>query len=312
MKSTHRSCSIATGFVPPAAAFGKLPFPQQQSFIDTSMIIQNRSDGPPSPPTRKLSKSIRTESPQSITAIFLDEQRFDEHLPRVPISDDECSATETLTTITTTCNEQNAVNKPLSSHQKYVRFQLDEDGDIDEEISLKSFSKYQLTQQDMTLLWWSKEQRRQLKTSIPNQCKEICKQLPLYRRALHKLCTLASRKEYADLLDSDSALESLESLADARVRGLERPMLYKYALPRRSSKSYTQLLLKTQQMLRDMFDDEYTAEEKAQVLADQYRINARPSVRFAEILAIADALAVRWELEEILETKATTSSLSLS
>jgi len=260
----------------------------------------------PSPPRRRTSKkSIEIGSPSGVADIFnLD--NISNHLPRVPISDDDETdsfSTGSLYTISSTdssaqedIEEENWSSESCTSDKKKVRFVVDEDGDIDEEISLQSYPKHDLTAEDLTTLWWTKLERHQLKASIPVQCRQIMQEFPQYRRAALKLCALSSRPDYASILETSAPTrDSLALLTRHAVRGLERPLFYRMALPRKSSKSYVSLVLRTQQLLRDLEDDVdlYSSDEKAQLIADQYRQNAQSAIRFAEILGAVDELEVK-------------------
>jgi len=230
-----------------------------------------------SPPKRRNSRTMRIESPTSVTAFFMD----GESLPSIPLSDDEWM-------------EESSVVLPPA--KKQVRFEEDEAGDIVEDISLKSFPKYQLTPADIDKLWWTKFERRDLKNSVPELCRDLMRYLPQYRRAAMKLCALASRRDYFNLLDSnvESTVSALELLTADGARGLERPLFYRMALPRKSSKSHVYAVLRTQQLIRDLEgEDVYNQDEKADLIADQYRENSQFAVRFAQILGVADEMEAR-------------------
>lgn len=249
------------------------------------------------PPQRKISnrKMLLDSSPKSVAGVFmLDDVESLDCLPSVPISDDESDDTYSLETVDVSDNEfaEKWSDEP-SSVTKKVRFLVDEDGDIDEDVTLKSYPKHELTPQDITKLWWSKADRREAKASIPRECRDIIQVFPQYRRAALKLCALASRKDYAELISSHEVTrQSLPLLTRGTVRGLERPMFFRMALPRKPGKTYVNAILRTQSLLRDLEGDVYSEEEKAELISDQYRENSRFAVRFAEILAVADAMEI--------------------
>jgi len=250
-----------------------------------------------SPPQRRVSnrKMLMESSPKSVAGLFmLDDEESLDCLPSVPISDDESEDTYSLETVDVSDDEfaEHWSEEPSSTTKK-VHFLVDEDGDIDEDVSLKSYPKHQLSPQDIPKLWWSRQDRRECKASIPQQCREIMRDFPQYRRAALKLCALASRKDYADLISSNAVTrDSLPLLTRGSVRGLERPLFFRMALPRKASKSYVLAILRTQDLLKELEGDVYSDDDKAQLISDQYRENSQFAVRFAQILAVADEMEI--------------------
>ena len=253
------------------------------------------------PPQRRTSRrKISLESsPTCVADFFLmhDDDSFD-RLPSVPISDDESDDAHSLETVEFDSDlfSETWCQEPSGEGKKCVRFLCDGDGDILEDVTLKSYPTYQLSQKDIINLWWSKRDRREAKNSVPRLCVQIIHAFPQYRRAAAHLCTLASRKDYKDLITNNAPTrEALPLLTHGDVRGLERPLFYRLALPRKISKTHVHAVLRTQSLLRDMEGDVYSADEKAQLIADQYRENAGFAVRFAEVLAVADAMEAQSE-----------------
>ena len=299
-----------------SGAFGA-PVPNQsistpaslRSFLSKGMDATFESNGYTAsvdvsltPPQRRISnRKISLESsPKSVADLFLfnDDESLD-CLPSIPISDDD-ESDDTISLETAEfgegefteiwCNEQNKDGK------KRVRFLCDEDGDIDEDVTLKSYPNYQLSPKDISNLWWSRKDRLEVKNSIPFQCLQIMRDSPQYRRAALKLCALASRKDYMELIENNAATwENLPHLTQGTIRGLERPLFFRMALPRKVSKSYVHAVLRTQSLLQNLEGDVYSDDEKNQLIADQYRENASFAVRFAGILAIADAMETEGE-----------------
>ena len=250
-------------------------------------------------PQRKISsRKISLESsPKSVSDFFLfhDDDSFD-RLPSAPLSDDESDVSLETFGFDSDAFSENWCQESSGEGKKSVRFLCDEDGAISEDVTLKSYPKHQLSQKDVTNLWWSRRDRRELKNSVPHHCVQIIHSFPQYRRAALQLCSLASRKDHMDLIANNAATrQALPLLTHGDVRGLERPLFYRLALPRRITKTHVQAVLRTQSLLRDMDGDFYSADEKAQLIADQYRENAQFAIRFAKILAIADAMEAKSE-----------------
>jgi hypothetical protein len=220
------------------------------------------------------------------------------HLPFIP-NGDTATATATATT----------------SNKKMVRFFVDDNDEIVEQLSRHSFARYRLSEQDKRMCWYSKKERNAFKQGIPMECRDLARAFPQYRRAALKLFAAASYsscrhddwvRHYCDFLDGAEEEKTstnyvrgiavpLRILGDPQLRGLERAMFARMLLPRRSCKPNVLAVLRTQQLFRELAACSnssgsgtmlYTDDEKAALIADQYAENAAFHVRWSILLAL--------------------------
>jgi hypothetical protein len=249
-------CNVTNSYLKPSATKMDRTFESNEY---TSIV-----DSAPGRPTRRGSMGTSPSgnaSPRSVTS-FVD------------------SATAKCIPMLPDMTKKNSVSKR-------VRFQVDDDGDIDEDVSIHSFPKHQLTAEDIRVCWYGREERKQLKGGIPSQCRDCIHNLPEYRRAALKVCALASRHEYASLLDENR--DALRILAHEQARGLERSLFARMNLPRKSSKNNVYAVLHTQRLIRELTTAVYTYDEVAMLISEQYNVNSQYAIRWALILAEADA-----------------------
>jgi hypothetical protein len=207
----------------------------------------------------------RTASPTSVTA-YVDKENA-KGIPSVPIDDETISLS------------------------KRVRFQVDEDGEIDEDICSLSFPEHILTPEDIKVCWYSRADRHQFKADIPLDCRECLASIPEYRKAALKVCELASRDEYESMLNEYR--DDLRIVVDGQARGFERFLLYRLNIPRSTSKTNVSAVMMTQRLIRELTTATYTDEEVWILIAEQYRVNAQYATRWALLLAEGDAADAR-------------------
>lgn len=202
------------------------------------------------------------------------------------------------TSVTIFVDKETAKNLPLlpcitetSSGSKRVRFQVDENGEIDEDVSSRSFPMHALTPDDIKVCWYNRKERSQLKSNIPSECRVCVLNHPEYCRAAMKVCAMASRREYASLLNDN--LDALHVVVNGEARGLERYLFHRMNLPRKSCKTNVHAVLRTQKLIRELPAATYSDEAVATLIAEQYHVNAQYAKRWSLVLAEGDAIDAR-------------------
>lgn len=250
------------------------------------------------PPTQTLKLCNVTSSYLNSSATKV-KQAFDKKeqssSPRSLSSRSTKAADASPTSVTNLIDKKTAQHIPMLpnvtksiSASKRVRFQVNKNGEIDEDISIRSFPKHQLTAEDVKVCWYGRQERRQLKSDIPLECLDCRHSLPKYRGAALKVWVLASCEEYSSLLQT--SLDALKIIVDGKARGLERPMFARMNLPRRSSKPNVREVLHMQKFLQEIKSGTYSYDDASALIAEQSRFNSQNAVRWAQILAEGDAI----------------------
>lgn len=206
--------------------------------------------------------------------------------------DDDDTASCTSSASSSFCSVLSA-QSCLGFGKKKVRFQLDENNDdLCESKGIQYYDAcHDLTPEDISNAWWSREERRAMKTSVSEQCQNALWNQPKYRRAALRALSLTSY----NILDMDVRSkfseqnmleEDLQILVHGDVRGLERQLFARLQLPRRNSKVNIEAVLRTQELFHGIPD--YNDDEKIQLIADQYAFNSNFAKKWARTLAEAD------------------------
>ena len=174
---------------------------------------------------------------------------------------------------------------------KRVRFQVDANGEIDEDVSIRSFPKHKLTPDDIKVCWYNRKERKQLKADIPWECRDCVQNHPEYCRAAMKVCAIASRTEFASLLHDNR--DALLVVVNGQARGLERYLFHRMNLPRKSCKTNVYAVLRTQKLIRELTTGTYSDDAVASLIAEQYHVNAQYAIRWSRVLAEGDAMDAR-------------------
>lgn len=237
---------------------------------DSLRIIQHEYCG-------EFDDDICRASPVSVSSV-LDREHALKKIGRIPFCEVDCDV-ETRTVL-----------------EKKVRFRMDEDGNIDEELCLHSFPDYKLTPKVIQECWYSKEDRLRSKFQIYKFCQEhetsFADYQEYYDAMLTSLAFLAQSDD--DHEDStyltDDVLQAMTFLVGGETRGIERSMQFHMSLPRISTKTNVQAVLRTQTLLRELGSSKCDANEMEELIADQSMVNSQRGVRWAKMIAQGDAI----------------------
>jgi hypothetical protein len=238
--------------------------------------------------------AINRASPVSVTSVFDNEQAL-QTIPIIPYPEDD-SDFDQLHTCTSL----------LASHKtKKVRFLLDDDGNIDEGLSLYSFPTYKLTPKLIQECWYHKEDRLRSKFLIQKQCREFetsPSEHMEYRDAMVTAITFLVEcdDEHEDPTHlTGDVLEAIAVIARGETRGTERSMQFHMSLPRISTKTNVHAVLRTQALLRELDATKYDANEVEELIADQCVVNSQLGIRWAKIMAQGDAIDVCQSIKSV-------------
>ena len=262
--------------------------------IEPLSATQNHNtDCTPEKPTRHLSMNSLQRStisrdcqpsPVSVANIFGDECLLDT-IDKLPYNDYDDDMDEFFA-----C---------ASKQKKRVRFQLDDDGNIEEGVCLYSFPDYKLTYKLVKECWYSKDDRMQAKAEIQKQCRE-------------NATSIANIQEYHDamvaainyLVQSDDDAEDpielntdilnvMTTIAQGETRGMERSLQFHLGIPRIGTKTNVHAVLRVQTLIRELDSSKYDEFEVEELTADQSIINSQYGVRWAKMIALGDAAQVQ-------------------
>ena len=256
--------------------------------------LDHNNDSTPEKPTRHISTDALKKStidrdcqssPVSVTKIFDDEciiNTIDE-LPYGDNYDDELDEFFACT----------------SKQKKRVRFQLDEDGSIEEGVCLYSFPDYKLTAKLVKECWYSKADRVQTKAEIQTQCRENATSIPNieeYHDAMVAAISylVQSDDDAEDPVElSEEMLIAMTTIAQVETRGMERTLQFHMGIPRIGTKTNVHAVLRVQTLIRELDSSKYDEFEVEELIADQSFINSQYGVRWAKMIALGDAANVR-------------------
>lgn len=224
-------------------------------------------------------------SPVSVTAV-LDRKQVLKKIGQIPYCEVDC-AVDPLSVVS---------NHSHYCPTKKVRFLLDEDGNIDEELSLYSFPDFKLTPKMIQECWYSKEDRLRSKFQIHKFCREhetSFSNHQEYHNAMSAAIAFLTESD-DDHEDStyltDDVLHAMTFLAGGETRGMERSMQFHMSFPRISTKTNVHAVLRTQTLLRELGSDKYDVHEVEELIADQCMANSQLGVRWAKMMAQGDAI----------------------
>jgi hypothetical protein len=165
-----------------------------------------------------------------------------------------------------------------------VRFQMNHDGEIDEQLGLPSFPTYELTPNLIKKCWYSKMERQAFKAEFPVKCRMLA--TVEYRRSAIKVAALASRSDALEILERDEVSQkALSVLVSPEARGMERAMMVLMMLPRKMMKAHSQNVVVLQNYQRN---NGFTIDEMSEALAEVAGASSSSCVRMACILARGD------------------------
>jgi hypothetical protein len=300
----------------PRSVVGKSHYSKNE-FLADDPFQDSPLDISPCRPSRKLSSATlfsaataSSSSSSSTTCSFLNKKCLSEfalHPVDLDREEDSISVTSYSTYSTTSSFDSDSSADTTSTtieQTKKVRFQIDENDEIYENITSKSYSRYDLTPKDVRNAWWSRAERRQMRQSITEQCEFVVRNQPKYRRAALKTISIVSQHANNAKLETELSTpefqDALQILVHPDARGLERDMFARLQIPRRNVQVHIITVLRTQEMLKDI--QGYSEDDKLQLIADQYSCNANFSKQLATVLAQGDAEAIR--RDSYLDTKA--------
>ena len=263
-----------------------------------SIVLSNEICGPSNALRKKYGSQIESierlkdfeeekirASPVSVTAV-LDREQALKKISQIPYYDDDSEI-----------HEPNSSPKLSKRNQKKkVRFLLDEDGNIEEGLSLYSFPDFKLTPKMIQECWYSKEDRLRSKFQIHKFCREFATSLEDHQAYFDAMSTAISFLAHSDDEHEDStyltddALQAMTFLVSGETRGMERSMQFHMSLPRISTKTNVQAVLRTQTLLRELGSDKYDLDEVEELIADQCIMNSQLGVRWAKMVAQGDAV----------------------
>ena len=256
----------------------------------SSTTLNYNADYTPEKPTRHLSidtmqrSTITREcqpSPVSVTNVFGDEYLL-KTIDNLPYNDYDDEVDEFFA-----CT---------SKQKKHVRFQLDEDGNIEEGLCLYSFPDYKLTYKLVKECWYSKDDRIQTKAEIQKQCREHATSIPdieQYHDAMVTAinCLVQCDDEAEDIIElSDDILDVMTTIAQCETRGMERSLQFHLGIPRICTKTNVHAVLRVQALIRELDSSSYGEFEVEELVADQSIINSQYGVRWAKMIALGDAV----------------------
>jgi hypothetical protein len=170
--------------------------------------------------------------------------------------------------------------------ERRVRFQMNDDGEIDEQLGVPSFPTYELTPNLIKKCWYSRMERQGFKAEFPMKCRFLA--TLEYRRSAIKIAALASRSDALEVLERDQTVQkALSVLVDPEARGMERAMMVLMMLPRKMMKAHSQNIIILQNYQRR---NDFTIDEMAQALAEVATASSGSCVRMACILARGDEI----------------------
>lgn len=231
-------------------------------------------------PPLRVEKEV---SPVSVTGFVDGVETIKESLRLLEMND--LDSDEDLSCDSTIATDSESDSSTEASDTRRVCFQVDQDDNIVELVTEKSYANYELTPDLVANCWYNKKQRREFKAEVYATCREIGN--PEYRRAALRMCTLAADPEYSQLLARDQhSRRSVDHLSNPDYRGIERPMFQVLMLPRKAAKSHVLALLQVQQIMRSKLRDrDCNRDEMERVMAETYRRRAQYATRFAILLA---------------------------
>jgi hypothetical protein len=225
-------------------------------------------------------------SPVSVANVF-DDDYFLQSMSSLPYS--ECDDEFDDAIDHAIAHERNA------PHKKRVRFQVDEDGDIDEGVCLYSFPDYKLTPKLIKECWYRKEDRVQSKLEIQRRSSEHRTSISNsdeYREAMVAAIAFLVRCD-DDAEDetqlSNEVLNAMTIIVQADTRGMERPLQFHMGLPRISTKTNVHAVLQTQTLIRELDSSNYDEFEVEELIADQCMNQSQYGIRWAKMIAQGDA-----------------------
>jgi hypothetical protein len=183
----------------------------------------------------------------------------------------------------------------VSKQKKRVRFQLDEDGNIEEGVCLYSFPDYKLTYKLVKECWYSKDDRVQAKAEIQKQCKENATTIPNIEEYHDAMVTAISYLVQCDddaedpMELNDEILNAMKTIAQGETRGMERSLQFHLGIPRIGTKTNVHAVLRVQTLIRELDSSKYDEFEVEELIADQSIINSQYGVRWAKMIALGDA-----------------------
>lgn len=185
--------------------------------------------------------------------------------------------------------------------KKQVRFQLRDDGKIKAETTVKSLCTVQLSKDEVRKLWYTKQERRDLRRRAHAVAYRFVTEAPEYRLAAEQLLMKCSdesgnSKEWEskqeDRVDPFSYDEAIRIVVNHNARGMEQPMVASLDLQscrsyQRCSKTSIVSVLDTQAMWKKI--PCFSADQQANMIAMQLRQFSGFAAHFARILAEGDA-----------------------
>lgn len=186
-----------------------------------------------------------------------------------------------------------------SQSKKKVRFQMDEDGNIEEGVCLYSFPDYKLTHKLVKECWYAKDDRIQTKADIQKQCREHAtsiSNIKEYHDAMVNAITylVQSGDDAEDPIElADDLLKAMTIIAQVETRGMERSLQFHMGIPRIGTKTNVHAVLRVQKLIRELDSSHYDEFEVEELIADQSIINSQYGARWAKMIALGDAELVR-------------------
>lgn len=150
-----------------------------------------------------------------------------------------------------------------------------------------------LTAQDIKEFWWTRRDGKVAREEAKNRIRYIAKFRPEYKQAAQQLQSKFGNLDIplngrAGKTAKTTDEEAVAILAKCNARGLEKPLLPFLKIPCHTYRNSLLRLLETQaRLVRECSCD---PNERAKVLARQYREDAQAAVAWARLLADGDAL----------------------
>jgi hypothetical protein len=251
--------------------------------------LHHNADSTPEKPTRHISTDSLKKStinrdcqpsPVSVAKIFDDECLLNT-IDNLPYNDYD--------------DELDEFFACTMKQKKRVRFQLDEDGNVEEDVCLYSFPDYKLTSKLVKECWYSKDDRIQAKAEIQKQCREHATSIPNveeYHDAMVAAITylVQSDDDAEDPIElSEDMMNAMTTIAQVETRGMERSLQFHMGIPRIGTKTNVHAVLRVQTLIRELDSSKYDEFEVEELIADQSIINSQYGIRWAKMIALGDA-----------------------
>ena len=261
--------------------------------LPTALTVNQKADYTPEKPTRHMSTDFLLKStinrdcqpsPVSVARIFDDECLLNT-IDKLPYSDYDDGLDEFFAS--------------RSKQNKRVRFQVDDDGNIDEDVCLYSFPDYKLTSKLVKECWYCKGDRIDTKAEIQKQCREHATSIANVEEYHDAMVAAISYLVQCDddaedpIELSEEMLKAMTTIAQVETRGMERSLQFHMGIPRIGTKTNVHAVLRVQTLIRELDSSNYDEFEVEELIADQSIINSQYGIRWAKMIALGDVVNVR-------------------